>query len=110
MRRTPPARSPGPSLPSARQYRDHSPSRRRGAQRATDALLEAGVLELVELVPAAEPRVDRRLLLRVLDRDRPLDDPREGGLEPAEGLAERAVGASDAAGLGPALDVDDALV
>src|SRR4051794_15388778 len=83
---------------------------RRGAQRTTDALLEAGVLELVELVAAAEPRVDRRLLLRVLDRDRPLDDARERGLQPAEGLAERAVCASDATGLGPALDVDDALV
>src|SRR5690348_2780924 len=39
-------------------------SRARGcAQRAADALLEAGVLEPVELVATAEPRIDRRLLL-----------------------------------------------
>ena len=48
-----------------------------GAQRAADALLEAGVLEAVELVAAAEARVDRHLLLGVLDRVDALDDARE---------------------------------
>src|SRR5436190_12166734 len=83
---------------------------RGGAQRAPHALLEPGVLELVKLVAAAEARIDRRLLLRVLDRDRTLDDAREGGFQTAERLAERAVGTPDPAGLGTPLDVDDALV
>src|SRR3954454_24917182 len=61
------------------------------AERAADALLEARVLELVKLVAPPEAGVHRCLLLRVLDRDRALDDAREGGLEPAEGLAERPV-------------------
>ena len=38
-----------------------------GAQRAADALLQAGVLEAVQAVAAAEARVDRDLLLGVLD-------------------------------------------
>src|ERR1700712_4087178 len=46
-----------------------------GAERAADALLEARVLEAVELVAAAEARVDRPLLLRVLDRHRALHEP-----------------------------------
>ena len=65
-----------------------------GAERAADALLEAGVLEAVELVAAAEARVDRGLLLGVLDRDRALDEPAEGRLQPAQRLAEGAVGAA----------------
>ena len=69
-----------------------------------------GVLEAVELVAAAEARIDRRLLLRVLDRDRALDDAGEGRPQPAQGLAEGAVGAAGAAGLGPALDLDDHVV
>ena len=81
-----------------------------GAERAADALLEPGVLELVELVAASEARIDRRLLLRVLDRHRPLDDPGHGRLQPAQGLAERPIGALDAARLGPALDADDRVV
>src|ERR1700710_867018 len=40
----------------------------RGTQRAADAFLEARVLEAVKLVPAPEAGIDRRLLLRVLDR------------------------------------------
>ena len=44
-----------------------------GAQRAADALLQPGVLEAVQAVPAAEARVDRRLLLGVLDRVRLLE-------------------------------------
>src|SRR4051794_5229930 len=67
-----------------------------GAQRAADALLEPRVLEAVELVTAAEARVDRHLLLRVLDRLRPLDEASERGLEPAQGLSERAVSAAPA--------------
>src|SRR3712207_3468604 len=66
----------------------------RRAQRAADALLEPGVLEAVELVPAAEARVDRRLLLRVLDRVRPLDEAAEARLEAPQGLAEGAVQAA----------------
>src|SRR5262245_22164251 len=64
----------------------------RGAERAADALLEARVIEAVQLVAAAEPRVDRRLLLRVLDRHGPLGDAAAGGAQAAEGLAEGAVG------------------
>ena len=77
-----------------------------GAERAADALLQPGVLELVQFVAAAEARVDRRLLLRVLDRHRPLDQPRHRRLQPAQRLAEGAVGAAGAARLGPALDLD----
>src|SRR3954447_26009115 len=58
-----------------------------------------GVLELVQLVAAVEARVDRRLLLRVLERDRLLEQAHEGGAQTLEGRAERAVGAADAAGL-----------
>src|SRR3954453_6459105 len=36
-----------------------------GAQRAADALLQPGVLELVQAMAAAEPRVDRDLLLGI---------------------------------------------
>src|SRR5215213_4680296 len=81
-----------------------------GAEGAADALLEAGVLELVELVAAAEARVDGRLLLRVLDRHRPLDQARHRRLQPAQGLAEGAVGAAEAARLGAALYLDHVLV
>src|SRR5947209_4758838 len=42
------------------------------AERAADALLKPRVLEAVKLVAPAEARIDRRLLLRVLDRHRPL--------------------------------------
>src|SRR4051794_12060020 len=41
---------------------------RGGAQRAADALLQPGVLEAMELVAPAEARVDRHLLLGILDR------------------------------------------
>src|SRR4051794_13465677 len=70
-----------------------------GAERAADALLEPAVLEAVELVTAAEALVDRSLLLRVLDRHGPLEDPAEGGAQPAERLAEGPVRAARAAGL-----------
>ena len=72
-----------------------------GAQRAADALLEPRVLEAVQLVAAAEARVDRGLLLRVLDRHRALDEPREDGLQAAQRLAEGAVGAPAPPGCGP---------
>src|SRR6266540_280283 len=61
------------------------------AERAADALLEAGVLEAVQLVAAAKALVDRRLLLGVLDRHGALEHPAERGAQPAEGLAEGAV-------------------
>src|SRR4051812_4246655 len=77
-----------------------------GAERAADALLEARVLELVELVPPAEPRVDRHLLLRVLHGRRALDHAGEGGLQPAQGLAEGPVGRARA-GLRRADDLED---
>src|SRR3954467_9092560 len=80
---------------------------RGGAQRAADALLEAGVGEAVEAVPAAEARVDGRLLLRVLERRRPLGDARERGLQAAQRLTERAVEAAGAAGLRGALNGND---
>ena len=60
-----------------------------GAERAADALLEAGVLEAVQLVAAAEARVDRRLLLGVLDHVVALGHAPERRLQPAQGLAER---------------------
>src|SRR5271166_2376492 len=47
------------------------------AERAADALLQARVLEAVELVPAPKARIDRGLLLRVLDRDRPFREAAE---------------------------------
>src|SRR5215210_8096036 len=76
------------------------------AERAADALLEPRVLETVELVAAAEARVDRHLLLRVLDRLRALHEPREGRLQTSQRLAEGAVGAARATGAGTALDGD----
>src|SRR4051812_10053457 len=77
------------------------------AERAADALLEAGVLEAVQLVAPAESRVDRRLLFGILDRHRTLDEARERRLEAAQRLAEGAVCAARAAGAGAALDGDD---
>src|SRR3954469_10433750 len=77
------------------------------AEGAAHALLEARVLEAVQLVAPAEARIDRHLLLRVLDRHRPLDEAREGRLEAAQRLAEGAVGAARAAGARAALDGDD---
>src|SRR5205085_1473195 len=76
------------------------------AKRTADALLEPGVFEPVQLVPSAEPRVDRRLLLRVLDRGRTLDDPPERRLQPSQRLAERAVGARRSARPGMADHLD----
>src|SRR4029453_11086970 len=52
----------------------------RRAERAADALLEP-VLEAVEPVPAAEARVDRPLVLRVLLCDRLFEDLLEGDAE-----------------------------
>src|SRR5205814_4350854 len=80
-----------------------------GAQRAAHALLQPGVLEAMELVAAAEARVHRHLLHGVLDGDRPLDDPHERRLEPAQGLAERPVRATGPTGLGAALHLEDIL-
>src|ERR1700744_3141763 len=65
-----------------------------GAERAADALLQARVLEAVQLVAPAEARVNRPLLPRILDRRWAFDDPRRGRLQPARGLAERAPGAA----------------
>src|SRR4051794_10267768 len=69
------------------------------AERTPDALLQAGVLELVKLVTAAEARVDGRLLLGVLERHWLLEQAHEGGAQALERCAERAVGAADATGL-----------
>ena len=80
------------------------------AERAADALLEPGVLEAVQLVTAAEAGIHRRLLLGVLDRHRPLDQPAERRPQAAQRLPERAVGAAEPAGLRPALDLDDVVV
>src|SRR5829696_5109640 len=88
-------------------YADAVGRARRRAQRAADALLEPRVLEPVQLVAAAEARVDRRLLLRVLVRVRPLDQPRERRAQAAQRLAERSVGVADGPALGRADDLDD---
>src|SRR5438045_3991758 len=80
-----------------------------GAERAADALLEAGVLEAVQLVAAAEALIDRRLLLRILDRHRALEHTPEGRPQAAERLAEGAVGAAWAARLRAALHRDHVL-
>src|SRR4051794_30169142 len=77
------------------------------AQRAADALLEARVLEAVQLVAPTEARVDRRLLLGVLDRVGPLHVARHRGLEAAQRLPERAVRAARRAGLRARDDADD---
>src|SRR6185503_8932918 len=55
------------------------------AERAADALLQA-VLVLPEAMAAAEPRVDRPLVLRVLLRDRLLEDLLERDPEALEGF------------------------
>src|SRR5579862_2650055 len=55
------------------------------AERAADALLEP-VLVLPETVPPAEARIDRPLVLRVLLRDRLLEDLLEGDAEALERL------------------------
>src|SRR5262249_16048008 len=68
------------------------------AQRAAHALLEAGVLEPVELVAPAEAGIDRCLLLRVLDRGWTFDDPGERRLQPPQGLAELSIRAGDGPG------------
>ena len=80
------------------------------AQRAAHALLELGVLEAMELVPPAEARVDRRLLLGVLDRDGPLHQAAEGGAQPAQRLAEHAVDRPGPAGLGAAVHLHHVLL
>src|SRR5450755_1835048 len=79
----------------------------RRAERAADALLQARVLEAVQLVPAAEAWVDRRLLLGVLDRDRALDDSPKGRPQTTQGLAEGSVCAGGRAAGRPALDLHD---
>src|SRR5580704_333821 len=86
------------------------------AQRAADALLQAhlgrigslpgDVLEAVQLVAPAKARVDRRLLLRVLDRDRAFGEAPEGRHQAAHGLAKRAPGATRRAGRRRARDLD----
>src|SRR4051794_34405946 len=58
---------------------------RRCAERAADALLQP-VLVPPEPVPSAEPRIDRPLVLRVLLRDRLLEDLLEGDPEALERL------------------------
>src|SRR5205807_3698036 len=82
---------------------------RRDAQRAADALLEARVLEAVELVAAPKAGVDRRLVLGVLERDRALDQAPESGSEAAQRLAERPVRAAEPTRLGSPLDLDHVL-
>src|SRR5205823_6139966 len=46
------------------------------------------VLEAMQLVAAAKPRIDGRLFLRILDRDRPLDEAPVGGRETAKRLPQ----------------------
>src|ERR1019366_183798 len=60
------------------------------AQRAADALLEATVLEAVQLVTPAEAGVDGGLLLRVLDCDGSLREAPKGRQQAPGRLAERA--------------------
>src|SRR4051812_6360435 len=78
-----------------------------GAQRAADALLQPGVLEAVQLVAPAEARVDRHLLLGVLDRLRRLDELLERRAQAAQGLRERARPGAGGAGRRGADDFDD---
>src|SRR5215216_3405420 len=78
-----------------------------GAERAADALLEPGVLEPVQLVAAAEARVDRGLLLRVLVGVCALGPAPEHGLHAAQRLAEGAVGPADGPALGGAHHLED---
>src|SRR5450755_79122 len=89
-----------------RHHADAVSRARRGTERAADALLKARVLKAVELVAAAEAGIDGRLLLRVLNRGRPFDDPRERGLQTPQRLAERAVRAGRRSRGGPADDFD----
>src|SRR4051812_31116236 len=55
-----------------------------GTQGTAHALLKARVLETVELVAPPEARVDRRLLLWILDRGGAFDDARERRLHAAQ--------------------------
>src|SRR5919199_1332155 len=80
---------------------------RRGAQRAADALLQAGVLEAVQPVAAAEARIHGHLVLGVLVRRHVLELARERRLQAAQRLAERAVEPAGAAGLRTAHHLDD---
>src|SRR3954471_15073096 len=77
------------------------------AQRAADALLEPRVLEAMKLVATPEARVDRRLLLGVVDRDRTLDHAGEGRLEALQRRAEGTVRAGGGAGPRSAHHLDD---
>src|SRR4051794_19369428 len=77
-----------------------------GAQRAADALLQPGVLEAMQLVAPAEARVDRHLLLGVLDRLRLLDELLERRAQAAQRLAEGAVGVPGRPRLRGAQDLD----
>jgi hypothetical protein len=61
----------------------------------------------VQLVAPAEARVDRHLLLGVLDRLRRLDELLERRVEAAQRLAERAVGVARRAGRRRPQDFDD---
>src|SRR4051812_22966060 len=80
---------------------------RRRAQRAADALLQPGVLEAMQLVAPAEARVDRHLLLGVLDRLRLLDEALERRLQPAQRLGEGARAGAGGAGRRRAQHLDD---
>src|SRR5512132_4066736 len=64
----------------------------------------------MQLVAAPEARIDRCLLLRVLDRDRALEHATERGAQAPERLAEGPVGAGGATRLRAALDGDHILV
>src|SRR6202035_4071193 len=77
--------------------------------RAAHALLEARVLEAVQLVAAAEAWVDRRLLLGGLNRHRVVDDATQRRAQAARRLGERAPGAAPGPGRGRALDLDHVL-
>src|SRR4051794_32630094 len=78
-----------------------------GAERATDALLEPRVLEPVELVLAAEARVDGQLLLGVLHGDGTLDDAHHRGLQALERHPESAVDGAGTARLRAPRDLVD---
>ena len=70
-----------------------------GAERTADALLEAAVLKAVELMAAAEARVNGDLLFRVLNRVNAHPKLAEGRLKAAQRLAKGAVETTGAARL-----------
>src|ERR687885_75950 len=85
-------------------HRDRVERARDLAVAAEDAAAHVDLVDL-GVALAGRDRVVRRLLLGVLDRDRPLDEPPERRAQAPKRLAEGAVGAADPARLRPALDL-----